>query len=289
MSDLIYTPPNCRTLASDSSKQQIRLGIQGYPGSGKTVSSSTFPNAIYANFNRGLGILEGQSDIIEIPFYKMASRKTMKDYYTAWLDKEGIKLTSEQTLVEDSLSDLSVYYHQWFKDNESTVAVGKNGRYNDYAEWQEKVKWFEELGNIHLGLKCNVILVCHESERADKPTTVGQPGTYTGKIRPLITGATGDTIVKDYTDWFRQHCAQKPIDYSKITDESLVNWGMKTQKEFKEMCDTFEGPTIYYWQTMGDDLFNAKKGSLVGTCPKYIPANYKSFLKYARKQTTTNQ
>ena len=288
MNNEIYTPKGAISLDSPQSIQQIRLGIQGYPGVGKTYNSASFPNVVFANFNRGLGALSGRKDIIEVPFYKMASRQTMKDFYVKWLETEGARLVSSQTLVEDCLSDLSTYYHLWFKDNESTIAVGKNGRYNDYAEYQEKVKYFEEIANLHLGLKCNVILLCHEVERPDKPTTIGQPGTYSGKIRPLVSGQTGDNIGGAYTDWFRQHCAQKPADFSKITDESLASWGLKTQKEFKEMCDTFEGPTIYYWQTMGDDLFNAKKGSLIGTCPKYIPANYNSFLKYAKNKQQIN-
>jgi hypothetical protein len=105
---------------------------------------------------------------------------------------------------------------------------------------------------------------------------------YTGKIRPLISGATGDVIIKDYTDWVRAHVAAKPKDYKTISPESLASWGMKTPDEFKTMCDTFEGEAIFYWQTVGDDLFNAKAGSLV-TPPKFLPANYKSFQKYQRK------
>jgi hypothetical protein len=279
----IYIPPNCNTLESVF-EQQIRLGIQGFPDTGKTWSSLTFPNPIVINLNRGLKAHQGRKDVYEVPFYKMYNRKQYKEAYIAWLDKEGSKLTSEQTLITDSLSDLHTAYHIWYRDNEAMIAVSpKTGKINEYAEFNFKTQYFEEIGNIFLSLKCHIVLICHEIERADKPTSIGQPGNYTGKIRPLITGQTGDTIIKDYSDWFRAHVAAKPTDYSKISPESLANWGMKSTEEFKAMSESFvDSSAIFYWQTHGDDLFNAKAGSLINA-PKFIPANYQSLTKYMRK------
>jgi hypothetical protein len=280
----IYLPPNCVTLDKSTSKQQIRLGIQGFPGTGKTWAALTFPNPIVLNLDRGLGAHTGRADVIEIPFYLPSfcgGKGELKDKLIEWIEREGVKLGAEQTLVFDGCSSLEVAYHLWFALNQHKFLT-KQGKVDDFAEFQVKKKYFGELHELFKSLKCDIISISHESERADKPTTVGQPGTYSGKIRPILTGAYGDIIVRDYTDWFRQHASDKPKDYTTLTPESLANWGMKTKEEFKAMCDTFPRNTIYFWQLEGDDKFDGKCGSLVNF-PRFIPANYKSFTTYMRK------
>jgi len=280
----IYTPPNCTTLAQSKTQPQIRLGIQGFPGTGKTWSALTFPNPIVLNLDRGLGAHTDRSDVIEIPFYLTSfsgSRVDLKDRLVDWLEKEGRKLTSDQTLVFDGCSSLEISYHTWFAANQHNFLT-KQGKVDDFAEYQIKKKYFGELHELFKSLSCNLVFIAHESERADKPTTVGQPGEYTGKIRPLLTGAYGDIIVRDYTDWYRQHAADKPKDYNALTPEALFNWSM-SKDEFKAMCATYPRNTIYYWQLEGDNRFDGKC-SLVNF-PRYIPANYDSFKKYMRQQT----
>lgn len=281
----IYTPPGCNTLATTTSKQQIRLGLQGFPGTGKTWASLTFPNPIVLNLDRGLGAHIGRDDVIEIPFYQPSfcgSKTELKDKLIQWIDKEGKKLSSEQTLVVDGCTSIQNAYHIWFAANQHNFLT-KGGKVDDFAEWQVKKKYFGELHEALKYLACDVIFIAHESERADKPTTVGQPGVYSGKIRPLLTGAFGDELVGHYTDWFRQHASDKPTDYNVIKPESLALWGMRDTKEFKAMCDTFPRNTIYYWQTEGDVLFDGKCSSLINF-PHFMPANFTEFCKYQRKK-----
>jgi hypothetical protein len=282
----IYIPPNCTTLDKSISRQQIRLGIQGYPGTGKTWAALTFPNPIVLNLDRGLGAHTGRSDVVEIPFYKQqfsgGTSVELKDKLVAWLYKEAIKLTAEQTLVFDGCTSLQNAYHLWFAANQHSFLT-KGGKVDDFAEWQVKKKYFGEIMELFKGLSCNVIFIAHEAARPDKPTTMGQPGEYSGKIRPLLTGAFGDEIVGYYTDWFRQHAADKPIDFAAIKPEALAAWKM-TREEFKAMCDSFPRNTIYYFQTEADNLFDGKASSLVDF-PRFIPANYESFNKYQRKIT----
>lgn len=276
-------PPNSVTLDKVTAKQQIRLGIQGYPGTGKTWSALTFNNPIVLNLDRGLGAHAGRADVIEVPFYNpsFGTKEQIKDKLITWLDVQGKQISDEQTLVIDGLSSLEVAYHTWFTANERNFLT-TNGKVDAFAEWQVKKKYFGELFEALKVLKCDVVLLAHEAARPDKPTTVGQPGMYSGKIRPLLTGAYGDIIGRDFTDWFRMHSAAKPADYSKLEDAKLKSdWDMN-KEQFKDMCNTFDRDTIYYWQTCGDDLFDAKASSLVNF-PKYIPANYKSFNKYMRK------
>lgn len=286
----IYVPPNCRTLAADTAKQQVRIGLQGFGGTGKNWSTLGspdkkqvgFPNCIVLNLDRGLGAHQGCEHILEIPFYLESFGGRIperKDKLTEWLYKEGTKLKPAQTLIVDSLSKLDQLYHAWFKANENAIALGKNGKYNDFAEYQEKNKWFGEIHNIFGSLQCDIILLAHETEKADKPTTIGQPGMYTGKIRPILTGQFGDTIIKEYTDWFRQLCGTKTQEPKEGT---LQAFGM-TKQEFMVMQESFVGDTIYYWQTKGDDLFNAKASSLINP-PTYIPATFSAFTKYRRNK-----
>jgi len=293
MNTSIYIPPSCRPLSEDMAKQQIRLGIQGFPGSGKDWSilgtpdgrQKGFPNPIVLNLDRGLGAHSQCSTIYEVPLYKMYKRTEQKDKLIEWLDREGTKLSENQTLVIDSLSSLEQIYHIWFKDNESQLAVSSNGSYNNFVEWQLKDKWFNEIHNIIKGFKCDIVLLSHEAERADKPISPGQPGLYTGKIRPILSGKFGDLIVREYTDWFRQMSSSK----TKEPKEDTLKSFRMSKTEFVTMSDTFVGETIYFWVTKGTDTFDAKASSLVNP-PTFIPATYESFCKYSRqtnKQQTT--
>lgn len=280
----IYTPPNVFSLENVTS-QQIRLGIQGFPGTGKTWAALTFPNPIVLNLDRGLGAHVGRKDVLEIPFYRSdfcGKRSELKDRLVLWLEKEGKKLTAAQTLVFDGCTSLEIAYHQWFAANQMSFLT-KTGKVDDFAEWQVKKKYFGELHELFKELACNVVFISHEAERADKPTTVGQPGAYTGKIRPLLTGAYGDIICRDYTDWFRQHASDKPTE-DKLTPEFLANWKM-TKAEFQNLMTKYPRNTFYFWQTEGSDLFDGKCSSLVNY-PRFMPAEYGSFEKYKRKATS---
>ena len=279
-----YIPKAAVQLSSDTAKQQVRLGLQGYGGVGKNwgilgtpdQKQKGFPNCMVANLDRGLGAHQGCAHIYEIPFYKMCKKEELKDKIVEWMNTEAFKLNESQTLVIDSLSALEQVYHSYFRANEYSLALGKNGKTNDFAEWNIKETFFNELHVVLKQLRCDVVMLAHEVERPDKGT-IGQPGTYSGKIRPLMTGKVGDSIVKEYTDWFRAHCCKKPLDPK---PETLAAFRM-TLTEFKAMCAEFTGDTLYYWQTQGDDLFSAKASSLVNP-PMYIPATFAAFSKYQR-------
>ena len=275
-----YTPNGSIKLSDISTKQQIRLGIQGFPGVGKTWAALTFLNPVVIDFDRGLKAHEGRDDVIQVPAYswKLDERK---DKLIEWINKEGVQLTKDQTLILDGLSSLEVSYHKWFAANQHNFLT-KGGKVDDFAEYRVKKDWCGELFEAIKTLRCDFILLSHESERADKPSSPGQPGSYTGKIRPLLTGSYGDMIVRDFSDWFRGHCGDKPKDMKEFcTPERLKQWVMNNAIEFKAMCDTFPRDTIYYWQLESDDKFDAKAGSLVNP-PRFIPANWTYFKKYLR-------
>jgi hypothetical protein len=274
----IYTPPNCFTLDKSTTRPQIRLGIQGYSGTGKTFGALSFPNPIVLNLDRGLGCHAGRTDVIEVPFYKKEfsgnSLGELKDRLMEWINKEAKKLSPEQTLVFDGCTSLQNAYHAWFKANQH-LFLTKAGKVDDFAEWREKKNYYAEIMETFKMLSCDVIFIAHETAQKDKD------GGYTGKIRPLLTGQFGDEIVNHFSDWLRQLSNEKPTDFSLIKEESLKKWEM-TIKEFKEFCDNISNNSIYYWQTSSDNIFDGKVSSLVN-CPMFVPANYSTFQKYSRK------
>lgn len=288
MSEL-YIPQGCNRLSDIKEIPQIRAGIQGYAGSGKTWAALTFPNPVVANLDRGLGAHIGRSDVLEIPFYSSTFCKSIdpnydpsrkKDLLLTWLEKHGSKLQPNQTLVWDGNTSTQNSYHAWYEANKHKFLT-RDGKINEFAEWNQKLSYYSTLFDILKTLPCHVVFICHEVDRSDK-VPIGEAKRYSGKIRPLLTGQAGDEMISHFTDWFRQHCADKPKSFDEVKDESLKLWRMQTKQEFKAMADSFQGNSIYFWQTEGDDLFDAKASSFVNA-PRYIPANYTSFEKYRRK------
>lgn len=269
-----YRPAGSRYLSEipENEIQQIRLTIQGYPGTGKTWAATTFPYNVFVNLDRGLGAHTGRADIIEVPLYREPKRREALDNFMKF---EAPKLTKDQTLVLDGNTGIENAYHEWYSRNQ--VWSAKTGKLDEYAEWGLKVDFYEGLCEALKSLQCHVIYICHETAAKDKKT-----GEYTGKLRPLLTGQAGDRLMSHFTDFFRAHSADKKKDISEVTPEALVNWGMKTAKEYMEMQAQFPRNTIYFWQTESDNLFDGKCSSLLDF-PRYIPANYQSLLKYMRK------
>ena len=279
----IYKPEGSVTLDEINNQQQIRLGLQGFPGVGKTWAALTFPNPIVINLDRGLGAHTGRSDVIEIPLWnKDYCKRTdvnpnhkdasnLKDTILMWLKSHGKKLTEEQTLVFDGGTALQNAFH---RNAEANPVVTATGSFDKFAVWRLKVDYFGEICELFKTLKCHVVYICHESEKKDSD------GAYSGKIRPLLTGQFGDQIVSHFSDWFRSMSRSKLAE-EKITDKELALWSMD-KKQFIEMQNSFPRNTIYYWLTEGDDQIDCKASSLVNF-PHYLPAHYTSFKAYAKQ------
>lgn len=278
MSSDLYKPPGSVTLDQLKDKPQKRVGIQGYGGTGKTWSALTFPNPIVLNLDRGLGAHIGRADVMEIPFYLPAfcgGPNQLKDKLLLWLEKEAVKLKPNQTLVFDGCTSLQNAYHKWFADNQMSFLT-RGGKVDDFAEWAVKRKYYAEIMELFKTLQCDVVFIAHEADKKDKD------GSYTGKIRPLLSGSFGDELLNHFTDWFRQITFDKPDLTQEIKPATLAAFGMNS-KECIEMCNSFPRNTLYVWQTDSDSIFDGKCSSLVNF-PRYLKADYSSFLKYTRKQ-----
>lgn len=278
----MYIPPNAQPLNKLTTLPQIRLGLQGMPGNGKTWSALTFPNPIVCDFDRGLGAHVGRSDVHEIPFYDgkfcdsivrrdgITTPPNRRDAFKKWLMTEALKLTAEQTLVIDGSTGIQNAFEMQYNLN---PVVTKSGQIDDYAVWRQKVEYFGEIMESIRMLSCHVVYICHETPDRDKK------GELNGLVRPLLTGQFADQLASHFTDFFRVHAIAKPSaeQMSKFRD-----WLKIDEPTCKEWLQTGTPQTIYLWQTQADEIAKCKTSSLVNA-PKFILADFRMFEKYRRK------
>jgi len=259
----MYTPKHASTEVSSSSKQ-IRLLLMGIPGSGKTYSTvTTFPNPVVLNVDNNCD----NKDIIAlkpvmVPFYKPEVRKAispgtdkkdrtnMADALTTWIHTEAVQLTSEQTLIIDSLSTIAdgVSTDMW-----KITPSGKSGApdvfwfYDKWAEW-----WCGLCTILKDLLVCNLVVIMHEKELRDKET-----GRVLKYDWILEGNKFSPRMGQFFTDVFRASVLTKE---SGGTDKPQVE-------------------RVFRWQVMPDDKFPQCK-TRINTKEKFVPATYKSFKEY---------
>lgn len=280
MTDL-YIPPGCTTMDKVKEEPQMRLGLQGPPGCGKTWLALTFPNPIVANFDRGLIAHYGRSDVIEVPFYEgkfvdsihprdgAMAPPNRRDAFLKWLATEGRKLSPAQTLVLDNNKQIQQAFHTQYKIN---PVITKKGGENEFAEWNLKIEYYNDIARVLKELACDIIFICHETPDRN------MDGSLNGLNRPLVSGQIGDGIAADYTDWYRILALPKPT--SDTWDKFIARFG-KTYT-LKAVQDSTPNDSVYLLQTQSDNTFNAKT-SLVNV-PRFILASYSSISQYKRKQ-----
>jgi len=281
MSD-IYTPEGASSLDKDTSNPQIRLGLQGYPGTGKTWSALTFPNCVVANFDKGLVAHRGRKDVVQVPFWDGAycdsiiqrdgqeAPPNRRDAFLVFLAREASKLVTEQTLVIDSNRQIEMAFHTQYKLN---PVLTKKGKEDGFEEFFQKINYFQRLGTLYKELNCDLVYLCHEVDDVD------DEGNINGKVKVALTGQSGRTIASDFTDWFRQIAIAKPA--SSDQRQALIDSKYNPGKDIDSWLEMNSTNTIYLWQTQSDEICKCKT-SLVNA-PKYIIANCDTFTKYKRK------
>jgi hypothetical protein len=216
----------------------IRVGIQGYPGTGKTHSGLTFPNPIVADFDNNL-TPEQKKLFPSIPFWddeyvtntlkspaKSAKHFANKrDALKTFLRTEATGLSSEQTLILDSWTAIQEAIDN---QNDAEPEYTKEGKLDEYAFWRKKLEESKDIMNLLRALKCNVVVTFHEMSERDPKS-----GQLLDKIRPLQQGKFLSEIGKNFTFFFRA-----------ITDE-------EKDKEGKVV------KTTWWWQVSSDSKFDA--------------------------------
>jgi len=262
----LYIPPNATNKIEEEGN--IFLGIQGPSGSGKTASTLTFPNPIYALFDRpdlaGIRTLPHLKDTPEPYIYKFYSAdfvvNTLKcpiaphgvidrrAAYRMFLKTEATKLTKEQTLVTDTWTGLQDCFDEI---NWKEPRYTKDGKIDDFAFWDAKIEYAEEIHTLLKALKCNVVVTFHEMPERDKIT-----GKILDKIQPLMQGKFICKLKSYYPNFFRQRNRQ-------IRDDK---------------GNPIEGKREFLWQTQSSDDFDAKCSKPL--LPTYVPADYNSLISH---------
>lgn len=290
----LYIPTYAIPLNTQTKKQQIRLGLQGFPKVGKTFAALTFPNPVVLDFDRGLGAHQGRADVIAIPFYDdafvdglvpriapfyMPHGKTVKkirpanrkDALVKWLYEEAPKFSADQTLIIDGNTTIQAAYHAEYW---TAPELDQQSKIKPYVEFRQKIDYFTEVFMCLKALKCNVVYIAHESDARD------DKGNLNGKIRPLMSGAIKDEIMSHFTDWFRCYAYGKPTGQVEV-DKATKFFGVD-KKTMDEWSTFSNNETMYLWQTTSDADVDCGTSSL-DKPPKWIPAHFSMFEKYRRK------
>lgn len=227
----MYISPLASNL-KDMEFPQIRLGLQGAPGTGKSFCMQTFPQVTAYDRDNSLTALAGKN-ITVWPMWddefvaklsngkwskppKPGVRLNRRDACKWLLETEGPKLEAGQTLFIDSWSSIQDDFdHQTWAFPKYT----KKGEIDDFAPWAEKIDYASDLMNLIMTFKCHVVVTFHEIQVRDPAT-----GVLLDKVSPLMQGKFVAELKRFFTDFFRtKNLGRKPDDFV---------WQVKSDKEF---------------------------------------------------------
>lgn len=258
----MFTPTEAK---SPEEQLTFRIGIQGFPKTGKSWAALTFPNPIVLNIDNNIPKLHPNlSSVLQIPFYdpkfctelgcgaKHPSQPPVRHLaLTKWLRANAQKFESDQTLILDSLTFLGNYFDLHWDLNPQFSNKGKE---NDFVPWQKKVLYFTDLHELVKSLRCNFIAIVHETEAFD------DEGRIIG-LKPLITGSFSNQLAGHYTEWFRQ----------RVISEK-------------------DKPPRYVWQIVSDSV--SKNGGTLSSIVKdkpFIDANYQTLVSIIKEEQNKQQ
>lgn len=235
MSDL-YIPPNTDSL-KDKQQPQIRLGLQSWPGCGKTHSALTFPNPFVIDLDNNLQAYFGQ-DIPNLPIWnsefvvargypptKVGGQPNRRDFLLKFLREDGLKFKPNQTLIIDSWTRLQAAIDAQVNMEPKYT---KTGSIDEYDFWAKKLEYSREFMSLLCSVKCHVVVTFHEMAERDPKT-----GVLLDKVRPLQQGKFLAELASYFSYYFR--C---------ISEEEKDNMGKVVK-------------TKYWWQVASDNTFEA--------------------------------
>jgi hypothetical protein len=249
----MYIPAQSKNL-KDETFPQIRLGLQGEPGTGKTFSALTFPNPVVVDIDRGLTAFAGQ-EIISVPIWNpqwcaefCATEKLQlrthqahpinrRDILIYWMERHAAKLQDTQTLLLDSWTGIQDYFDL---QTRLEPVYTKQGEVDEYAFWDQKIDFSRKLCGILGTLQCHVVVTFHEARERDKKT-----GAILSKMQPLMQGKFVTRLQTYFTDFFRCLTFDRLDKDNKPIIETLPD-GNK-----RKLVD-------YFWQTHSDSDGNLK-------------------------------
>lgn len=260
----MFNPPNSVNM-KDISVPQIFLGIQGASGTGKTFAAATFPNPIFMDLDKGLTVFTGR-DLVSIPFWddkycvetlKFSQDRTKgvvnkRDGIKKWLREVAINMEPNQTLVLDSWTSLQICFD---RQTDLEPVYTKKGEIDEFAFWQRKIDFSQDIYEYLKALRCHVVVLFHELCQRDPNS-----GQLVDKIQPLMQGKFLASIQVPFSDFFRQHV------FTRVNEKGVLQ-----KVEGKEIV----GEREWFWQIKSDATVNLK--SRMNRPEKFIPATYESF------------
>lgn len=228
------TLPAINGLTSSTTHSNL-FGIQGAPNSGKTTAACSFPNPIFADFDKKL-----PPGVQCIPFWDDTFVESLgcarvhpdlanrRDGFLKWLRTEAIKIPADYTLVLDSWTRLQDSFDQAaFLNPRQPMYLTKGGKdqppeHDKFKVFQHRIDWSTQVLLQLQALACPVVITFHEQIERDKD------GDPTGKMRPVMMGQFADRIAA--------YCGM------------LVRQNVQTSTG---------GAPQYTWQVRSDNKFNA--------------------------------
>lgn len=185
---------------------QIRFGIIGAPGTGKTTFALTFPNPLVLDYDGKL-----PPGTISVPFsnqqwlraqttWKRPSQVNFadRDALNYWLRIEGPKLPPDTTVILDSWTSVMNRLDMWHDAVKHQLFYSEKKKEVDgFAVHADRISFAVEVFNLFKALPCNFVVTMHEQiERNDE-------GLPTGNIKPLMKGQFADQMAAHLTGFFR--------------------------------------------------------------------------------------
>lgn len=285
----MYIPTDAHPL-SEETKPVFKVALQARGGQGKTWSALTFPNPIVLNFDKNLQAFAGRQDIHEIKFWEdkfvdnlikrgntvdttvpptSTTRPNRRDALKIWLNREGPKFTSEQTLILDSWSKVQDAFDQ----QENIEPHYTRGLERDaFKFWANKIEYSTELCELLGSLNCNVVVTFHEMYITDEAGKV-----VINKVIPLQQGKFVNKVSLYFSDWFR--C----IFVVKGADKNTLPPPLQALIPTKDIPED-----MGFWQTKSDLFADCK--TRIPACPQFIKASYQELIRlYETNKNKTQQ
>lgn len=238
---------------------QIRMGIMGPPGSGKTTAViETFPNVVVVNYDKKLPPNIDQIPITDPKIYKQFINPKypnvpgdLRGALRNFLEFYAINFPPETVLLLDSWTSMVNTVMQWQDDvKEVEFYSKKKGEVDGWAMYDDLIMYGIEITNLIKALPCHVVVTFHEQvQRNDKGNVVG--------IKPLMRGQFADQIAAHLTTFFRAGFSKALAEKDPKKYNNGYLWKVKADDEFKPITPPgFKAP---------DDT-------------GYIPATYQSYI-----------
>lgn len=257
--------PSYGTKLSDITDFQIRLGLMGPSGTGKTTSMLMFPNPVVINIDNLLLAHRHRTDVIDLPFwdkdwitnklgYKYSNNilYPIRDAVLWFLRNEAIKLQVDQTLCLDSWTTLQAEFD---KQQELEPVRTSTGAINDYGFWDKKIDFSEAVLTALKNLRCHVVVTFHEQD-----VYAGSSNKVLARVEPLMQGKFVKKIGLFFSDFYQTYV---------------------TYNEKKSPDGKINSETEYWWRTKSTDITGLRSRS--NDIPAIVKPSFDVFKPYLEK------